>query len=304
MEAWHAGRVLEAKAPAKINLFLEVLHRLPDGYHELSSVIVPVDLYDELVFERTDNQIELLCDDRDVPSGDENLVMKAAKLLRETCNVGAGVRINLKKNIPAGAGLGGGSSDAATTIMALNQIWDLDRPTEEMLSLARLIGADVPVFLYGVQAHVRGIGHKVSPIENNLERIRFVIAVPHFGVSTGAVYSRAIVPLPEERRSAAGMIEGFLTGDTDLVERNVFNRLQESAFEAEPRLRGFYDDLNEVTNLTITMSGSGSSFFTCCGSSEESENAAEAFREIKSVRLVQVVSIVSRNSLAGAFGSI
>ncbi len=279
MKKRESNGVLEAKAPAKINLFLEVVGALADGYHEIRSVAVPVSLYDELSFEKTGGSVELECDLPGIPSGGENLVVRAANILREVSGVSRGVKITLKKSIPAGAGLGGGSSDAATTLLALNRLWELNMEVEELSPVAARVSADVPLFLYGSLVQLEGVGERVTPLENRLGELHFVVFVPEFGVSTQAVYNSAGVPHPSERRSLSAMVEGFRWGKMELVRRNTFNRLQEVAFEVEPRLRGVYESISAVTDLEITMSGSGSAFFSCCDSSAEQEDVAGALSE-------------------------
>lgn len=298
MQAWNTDRVIEAKAPAKINLFLEVLRKRPDGYHDISSVVVPVSMYDELRFEETQGAIELVCDDACIPARSDNLTVKAAELLRDSRNASKGVKITLKKGIPVGAGLGGGSSDAATTLLALNSLWNLELELESMLSLAAQLGADVPLFLYGRAVHMTGRGEKVVPLENTLGEMNFAIAIPDFGMSTRTVYSRLKVPLDVQRRSASGMIEGLLKGERELVVRNIFNRLTQTACEEEPRLEDIYREITQATELPVAMTGSGSAFFVCCSSREESERVSDLLKgtveaDIRNVSLTNISSCVA-----------
>lgn len=304
METGDAGMAFDTKAPAKVNLFLEVLGKRADGYHDISSVIVPLSLHDQLKFEKTNRHIELVCNDEGIPTGDDNLVVQAARLLRSVHSVEAGARITLEKGIPAAAGLGGGSSDAAATLAALNHLWELQLGVEDLMPLASRLGADVPFFIHGRLAYVRGTGEKVMPLESIQGELYFAIAVPDFGVSTSSVYRCVRVPSAEQRRSASGMIEGFLMGDGELVVRNAYNRLQEAAVEVEPRLKEFYDSLTEATDMTVTMSGSGSAFFVCCGSSQEAEEVSRVWEDVAGARVFTAVSQANRQSLAPTTGGV
>jgi 4-diphosphocytidyl-2-C-methyl-D-erythritol kinase len=295
METQNAGQVLEIKAPAKINLFLEILEKRQDGYHNINSIMVPIDLHDYLTFERTSEQIELVCEGADISGGEDNLVLQAARLLQETFNVHIGANISLRKNIPVGAGLGGGSSDAAVTLIALNHLWELGLKSIQLLSLADRIGADVPFFIQAVPAYVSGRGEDVTPLQNNLGQLLFVLVVPDFGVSTKDVYGKLQVPRPEEHRKASGIIEGFIKGEWEHVTGNIYNRLQEAAFVTEPRLKEFYEELSEACNSRITMSGSGSAFFICCKSDKECKDVLKSLEGIDIAQLIKVTSLTNEN---------
>ncbi|MBI4330022.1 MAG: 4-(cytidine 5'-diphospho)-2-C-methyl-D-erythritol kinase [Chloroflexi bacterium] len=154
--------MIRVLAPAKINLTLEVLSRRPDGYHEICSVVQAVGLYDELTFEGAED-ITLTCEGLDLPPED-NLVVKSARLLGRQTGAAVGARITLRKGIPVGAGLGGGSSDAAATLTALNELWQLGLSRERLAALAAGVGSDVPFFIYGGTALVRGKGETVTPL--------------------------------------------------------------------------------------------------------------------------------------------
>ena len=214
--------------------------------------------------------------------------MKSAKLLQDRCSISEGVRISLCKNIPVGAGLGGGSSDAAATIAALNKLWDLNLSHEETVSFAADIGSDVALFLYGGVVHMQGRGEKVTTVENKLHEFYIVLAAPPFGVSTAEVYSRVRVPDTQHRKSTSGMIEGFISGNWELVARNTYNRLQEAAYRTEPQLEELCESVARVTQLPVRMSGSGSAFFICCRSADESAEVSQLLGEIEDMRVMEV----------------
>lgn len=183
-------------APAKLNLMLHITGRREDGYHELQTVFQFIDFSDVLEFNlRDDDQIVRLCEDFDVPE-DEDIIIRAAKLLRANClqkspssTVCSGVDIHLTKNIPMGAGLGGGSSDAATTLIALNILWDTQFSIDELAEMGLTLGADVPVFVRGFAAFAEGIGEKLHPI--SLPEKWYLVLVPPVHVSTKLVFENS-----------------------------------------------------------------------------------------------------------------
>ncbi len=173
-------------APAKLNRFLHLVGQRADGYHELQTIFQFVDLCDELHFTlRKDSKITLNCNDHSI-SIDSNLVLQAANLLQRSNKHGSGIDIVLNKRIPHSAGLGGGSSDAATTLLALNKLWKLNLNTEQLCKLGLQVGADVPIFIQGKSAWAEGIGEKITPLE--LPPAWFVILVPNVKVPTVEIF--------------------------------------------------------------------------------------------------------------------
>ena len=156
-------KAMQVFAPAKVNLSLRVLGRRADGFHDIETFIAPISLSDELELEKSGNAIEFSCDDPTVPAGEENLVVRAATAFFKATGVSGGVSIRLHKKIPHGAGLGGGSSDAAATLAALNQLFDTKLPREALAKLAETLGSDVPFFLFESAAVCRGRGVGSSP---------------------------------------------------------------------------------------------------------------------------------------------
>lgn len=182
-------------APAKLNLYLRIVGRRPDGYHLLQTVFRFIDWSDVLGFSlRQDGTIRLKADLPGVPP-EGNLVYRAARLLKETSGCRLGADIALTKKIPLGGGLGGGSSDAATTLLALNRLWGLNLPRARLLELALRLGADVPVFVFGENAFAEGVGEKLTPIA--LPPAWYLVAVPPLAVSTAEVFAS-----PELTRNA------------------------------------------------------------------------------------------------------
>src|SRR5216110_967083 len=184
-------QTMQVLAPAKINLSLKILGDHGDGFHEIDTLITPISLSDELRIKKSDSEkgIEFRCDDPTVPMGADNLVLRAAKAFFTTTRLEPAVSIELKKKIPHGAGLGGGSSDAASTLLALNQIFETKLTRDELAKLGSTIGSDIPLFIFESAAICKGRGDLVTPI--NLERpLSILLLKPDFRVSTEWAYSR------------------------------------------------------------------------------------------------------------------
>jgi len=182
---------MQVLAPAKINLSLRVLDRRSDGFHEIETFIAPISICDEIKIEQRSGKkkITFRCDDPSVPKGDENIVVRAANVFFKETKITSGLSIELKKTIPHGAGLGGGSSDAASTLLALNELFDTNLPREALAKMAETIGSDVPFFIFQSAAVCKGRGELVSP--NRLrEQLSLLLLKPRFGVPTKWAYSR------------------------------------------------------------------------------------------------------------------
>jgi 4-diphosphocytidyl-2-C-methyl-D-erythritol kinase len=182
---------MQVLAPAKINLSLKILGRRNDGFHELETLIAPISLYDEIRIDkgRPGKRIEFRCDDPSVPLGDDNLAVRAAKAFFDTTKIEPAVSIELKKKIPHGAGLGGGSSDAASVLFALNDMFETKLSREALAEMAEPLGSDVPVFLFQSAAVCKGHGEIVMPVKFQ-RQFSILLLKPAFGVSTASAYSR------------------------------------------------------------------------------------------------------------------
>ena len=182
---------MQVIAPAKINLSLRVLGRRSDGFHEIETFIAPISLFDELKLEQRSGKqkVAFRCDDPSVPQGDDNIVVRATNLFFEKTRIASGVSIKLKKRIPHGAGLGGGSSDAASTLLALNELFETNLPREALAKMAETIGSDVPFFIFQSAAVCKGRGELVSPARLG-KQLSLLLLKPEFGVPTQWAYSR------------------------------------------------------------------------------------------------------------------
>jgi 4-diphosphocytidyl-2-C-methyl-D-erythritol kinase len=182
-------QTMQVLAPAKINLSLRILGRRDDGFHEIETLISPISLADKIDIERQSRGIDFSCDDPTVPTGDENLVVRAAKAFFVKTKIARGVGIKLHKKIPHGAGLGGGSSDAAATLRALNQLFETNLSRGELAKLGSTIGSDVAFFLFDSAAVCKGRGEIVSPMKLK-KKLSILLLKPGFSVSSGWAYSR------------------------------------------------------------------------------------------------------------------
>lgn len=181
---------MQVYAPAKINLSLEIRERRPDGFHEIETLITPISLRDEIKIDQNERGQGIIfrCDDASVPQGEDNLVVRAANLFFKTAKLSPAVSIELRKKIPHAAGLGGGSSDAASTLFALNQLFETNLPKEALAELGSKIGSDVPFFVFESAATCRGRGELVMPTKL-ARKLSILLLKPGFGVPTAFAYS-------------------------------------------------------------------------------------------------------------------
>ena len=249
--------IYDIPAPAKLNLFLHITGRRADGYHLLQSVFMLIDWYDTLHVElRADGQISR-CDvgaDSDMVLPDNDLTVRAAKALQQACGTPLGAHISLEKRIPSQAGMGGGSSDAASCLLALQRLWGVRLPRHELLALALQLGADVPFFLSGGHAWVEGVGELITPI--TLPSADFLVVKPPQGLSTPAIFSSPAL----KRDSETATLLGFAANTPAQIFRFGHNDLQPVAQELCPQIAQSIDWLS-AQQLEGRMTGSGSAVF-------------------------------------------
>ncbi|MCX7699557.1 MAG: 4-(cytidine 5'-diphospho)-2-C-methyl-D-erythritol kinase [Gemmataceae bacterium] len=263
-------------APAKVNLFLEIQGKRPDGYHELETFMVAVDLFDRLIFEfAEDGTIRLECDEPGLTTGPDNLVWKAADQLRQKTGTNQGARIRLEKRVPMQSGLAGGSSDAAATLKGLNRLWRLGLSQAELAAIGAEIGSDVPFFFAAGSAWCTGRGEQVESW--TLRRpVHLVLVCPGQGLSTAEVYSR--VRVPAERIRSERMRQALGTGDVEALGRCLHNRLQEPAESLLPVIREICERLRQAGTAGCLMTGSGSAVFALCRDRHEAIRVARSIR--------------------------
>lgn len=251
---------LDAKAPAKINLCLKILGKRPDGFHDIFSIMQAVDLFDEISFERTENSgITIDCDDPEVPQGDDNLIARAYHHMKDRYSLIDGLRVRLRKRIPIGSGLGGGSSDCATTIKVINTLFTLSLSQSEMSKIGALLGSDVPFFFSSGSAMVQGRGELVHNIE--IKRDFFVvIVVPNVHISTHHIYSKLRLDLTNKNIRGRFHVNQDSLGYSELTGL-LGNDLEEVVVRDCPEVRRVRDDLAACGLENVSMSGSGSAVF-------------------------------------------
>jgi len=181
---------MQVLAPAKINVSLKILRRRDDGFHEIETLITPITLCDQIEIEKSDSssEIEFHCDDPSVPAGDDNLIVRVGRAFFAATKLKRAISIELKKKIPHGAGLGGGSSDAASTLLALNELFNTNLPREELAKIAETVGSDVPFFIFKSAALCKGRGELVTPLRLK-DKLSLLLLKPEFRVSTAWAYS-------------------------------------------------------------------------------------------------------------------
>lgn len=249
-------------APAKINLSLDVVGSREDGYHLVEMVMQTISLADRITLERTNNGgIHLSCSHAFVPSGPDNLVWKAAHLLKkEYGHKRLGAQITIDKTIPVAAGLAGGSSDAAAALKGLNQLWDLHLSDPELARLGLSLGADIPYCLQGGTALARGIGEELTALPSP-PKLWVVLFKPNVGVSTSEVYKSYEDKLVQKRPDTAGLISALASGDLPALTDAMANVLESVTFARLPMLRRLKQKAMEFGALAALMSGSGPTIF-------------------------------------------
>ena len=249
--------IYDVPAPAKLNLFLHVTGRRPDGYHLIQSVFMLIDWCDTLHFElRCDGQIartDIGSAKADIlPAND--LTVRAARTLQQACGTTLGVQISLDKRIPAQAGMGGGSSDAASCLLALQQLWGVKLPHSELLAIALSLGADVPFFLFGGNAWVEGVGEQMTPVK--VPSADFLVVKPPLGLPTPAIFASPAL----KRNTETATIRGFATYNETQVFEFGHNDLQPVAQQFCPQITESLDWMTSK-QLKGRMTGSGSAVF-------------------------------------------
>ncbi len=260
--------MLTLPAQAKINWFLLVTGKRDDGFHEIQTLMQRIGLHDTLKFEEFE-RLELVSN-MDIPAED-NLVWKAANLLKEHTSTDKGARITLEKSIPSAAGLGGGSSDAATTLQGLNDLWGIGLSTETLQALGAKLGSDVPFFLGTPASLAEGRGEILTPVE--LKRSwHILISKPDIGISTPWAYERATLwkKEPFDAKEFARLLDA---GEFERLETMMVNNLEPPVLEAYPDVWEIIDRMRDLGALASAMSGSGPTVFGVFRNQEEADRA-------------------------------
>lgn len=286
---------MKIRAPAKVNLSLRVVGKRKDGYHLLDTIMAPVNLYDEIRIARPKSfragkeHLRVTCDHPLVPSGKGNLAYQAASLLLTKKGILDPVHIHVRKKIPVGAGLGGGSSDAAATLQGLDRLFRLGCKRKEMLSLAASLGADVPFFIDPRPARARGIGERLRPCLF-FPRLWMVILYPGFPLSTRWVYQH--LRFSKLTKTIENTRINFSLGDSEGLKCLLVNDLERVAMRRYPRIAFLKERLIQEGAAGALMSGSGSSVF---GIFPSGQSAKEAFHRLRKEEGVQAYLVRSLN---------
>ena len=251
--------MLYVKAPAKINLTLDVLHKRPDNYHEIEMIMTTVDLADRIGLKATQSGIHIESADRFVPSDSRNLAYQAAQLLKDTYGIKSGVIISLDKKIPVAAGLAGGSSDAAATLKGLNQLWQLGLSLDELAELGAKIGSDVSFCVYGGTALAKGRGEIIQELPAP-PNCWVILAKPTIGVSTADVYG-AFDVTKAEHPNTQQMIKALANNDYQEMCANLGNALESVTLNMYPEVAQIKEQMKKFGADAVLMSGSGPTVF-------------------------------------------
>ena len=249
---------MKVTSPAKLNLHLEVLKKRKDGFHELRTALQLIDLQDEIEFEITRNKLDLI--ESPLPIKD-NLVLKAANLLKERTKTSKGIKIFLKKKIPMEKGLGGGSSNAATTLVVLNKLWETNLNNDELLEIGLELGSDVPFFIHGINSWAEGRGEIFKPLR--LPNQWFLLAFPKTNISTRMAFNDIHIP-----KTSPITKEEFLGGDSK-------NSFTDWAKEKFPEINETFNQLQDLGVPKLT--GTGSTLFLSFKNEKEAQKALEVF---------------------------
>ncbi|MCS5503950.1 4-(cytidine 5'-diphospho)-2-C-methyl-D-erythritol kinase [Lysinibacillus sp. A4] len=288
--------MLYVKAPAKINLTLDVLYKRPDNFHEVEMVMTTVDLADRISLEsREDGVIQIISTDNFVPNDHRNFAYQAARLIKDTYGIRQGVSITIEKEIPIAAGLAGGSSDAAATLKGLNELWDLGLSIDELAELGAKIGSDVSFCVYGGTALATGRGEKIKELPAP-PNCWVVLAKPKIGVSTAEVYGGLKVE-GLQHPNTQQMIQAIETKDYELLCSSLGNVLETVTFKLHPEVVMLKEQMKRFGADATLMSGSGPTVFGLVDSEARVSRVYNGLRgfceEVYAVRILG-----ERNTLA------
>jgi 4-diphosphocytidyl-2-C-methyl-D-erythritol kinase len=274
---------LVKRSPCKVNLLLNILGRRPDGFHELETLMHPIRLFDDLTFERKAEGIELACNNSSLPIDSRNLVHRAAAGFFSLAKLNQGVRIHLEKRIPLAAGLGGGSGNAATALLGLNELFEYPLSPAQLTSLASSLGSDVPFFLQDKPALATGRGEQIQSLDffPSLRCAGFLLVHPGFGISSAWAYQQ-LQRFPEATRGRPGrareLAKLLQSNELGKAGAGFYNSLEAPALEKYPLLAIFQEFFREHGAAGTLMSGSGSTTFAITENLETAQSLAEKFK--------------------------
>ena len=269
---------IKLRAMAKINLGLDVVKRREDGYHEVRMIMQTIKMYDKITIrKRDDNEIKVKTNLYYLPTDENNLVYKAAKLILEKYEVGQGVEITLEKLIPVAAGMAGGSSDAAAVLYGINKIFKLRATKNELMELGVKIGADVPYCIMRGTALAEGIGEKLTPLKA-VPKTTILIAKPSFGVSTKFVYENLVLDENTPHPDIDGIIDSINEGDIYSLSDRIGNVLETVTAKEYPQIEEIKNIMKQNGALNALMSGSGPTVFGIFDNKEDANRCKQLLK--------------------------
>lgn len=276
-------KCLEILAPGKINLTLDVLAKRTDGYHEVKMVMQSISLKDRLLFSQREEGIIVTCNHPSVPTDETNLVYQAASMMQREYGIRKGVEIHIQKRIPVGAGLAGGSTDAAAALKGLNILWKLNLGKQHLLKMAARLGADVSFCLVGGTMLATGIGEKLLPLAT-LPELWLVLAKPNFSVSTAWAYQQLDTLSDFEHPHTQQMLEAITRSDRRAILQHLSNVLEQVTQASYPQIVEIKEQLLYLGAQGVLMSGSGPTVFGVMKNEAEAHQAADVLKkDIKEV---------------------
>jgi len=278
--------VIVRQSPAKVNLFLRVVRKRDDGYHDILSLMQGISLYDEMRFDLKGDHIVVRCPGSALPEDRNNIVYRAAEVFLSSLSFHSGIEITIHKRIPVAAGLGGGSSNAATTLVTLNEMTGQRYSTDELMSMGAQLGADVPFFVFGKTALASGIGDRLKPVEG-LPRLSLVLINPGFEVSTGTIYENLRLGLTKE--PIKYRMPRFIK--TSHIVEGLYNDLEKVSLRLYPVLSKIKGLLTANGALGSLMSGSGPTVFGIFKNDDDAIKAEIRLRETQAGSVFRAHSI-------------
>lgn len=275
------------KAYAKINLFLNVINKRDDGFHNLEMVMAPLDFYDTLTFKKTEFGIDVTSDKVITEKPEDNLVYKIANHLKEKYNVDSGVKIHIKKEIPMGAGLAGGSADAAATLRGLNKLWDLKLSLEELAVIGEDFGSDIPFCIYNKLCMAKGKGEELFFFDQKIKGTVLLVN-PNLHVSTKDVFT-SITKEELVKRKIEIMASGIYNKNVDVVISELFNSLEQTTFKLQPTIGRIKKQMTDWGIKGVLMSGSGATVFALSQDKKRLLDIQRIFDETYFVKLTKML---------------
>ena len=274
---------LTLPAYAKVNLFLDILRRRPDGYHDLEMINAKITLQDTVTCTLNDKgEIRVYVNQPGIPCDEKNTAFRAAKQFFASHPTAQGVEITLEKHIPTGAGLGGGSSNAAAVLLALNRLTGETMTRSDLVEIGAGIGADVPFFLYEGACHLHGVGERVEslPVRRHERALPWVVLLsPRLEISTKTAYALWDAASPSAHLPSGALIAALRQGAWDHIPQGLYNAFESVIYPAFPELQKVYLDFCSLSPTRPLLSGSGSNLFSVTADQESAERLAEALRD-------------------------